>query len=1044
MRTIILIMLATLALGAAASAAYPVQVTVASDHAWMVADNKDTATIRATVISGTGVNAGQPLAGANVAFTVNPPWQLKDSFLVTDANGNATTTLSATKASGTANITVTAFAMILTDTWGYLNYSASTNLSQPIDHDTPKSITSFYNGQVQVRSSTHIAVLVRDKFGNPVDNRNVVENVRFDASAVGASGFLSGTSWVKSITVPVNGSGYVDVQYLVDPVGTNYVSITPPSPLNQQLISIEGISQGTPFSVSSIVSPGGTPYPYTTIKTGIFTIGYTFRDQFGYLTANQQVNITTSIPGESMSLTTNKNGMVVITYGPKDIAGIYNITARAATNLSASATANVEFVSGAPADALFTASPQTMASRDVMDNITSTLIMKVVDQKGNPVSGELVNFRFTSLPGTGFNQTMLPVLENGVTSTSATNVDIPATSDDNGDATVTFHPGAFSTDFTAPGYNTSATGSAIVQAQWSTVKRQVTLKYLNSRYLTIQSWVSPSTVQVNQTVDVTVLVKGDGWALQPKPIDVILVTDRSGSMLDDYPDREVSVMAAGNVFSRQLDFTRDRLGLVSFGSSGQQWANSSQNSGWDNTTNDDVSYALANYQGNGRTYSDNATLDLGLSNVPASISTQINSTVPGGWTPMRYAIYTALNATKNKWNPNSVRAVIVLSDGDYNHYGDPLARVASKSTMSTNPGDYGDLTSKWYSFSGLNASFQNMTTYANAYNVKIFTIGFAQSISSGGKKNLTALANLTGGKYYDATAANLASVYTDIAGSLKDTAGVNTTMSLSFQNINVTVDNVTSVMAGNQVYNYTYISGHSTLIDTGNSTIAHFAGYPVTFDNSSQWKSSQGFTFNIGTIRLGQFWQSTVTLQVLKGGTINVFDPNSNVTTQDTTNTQKLMPLTIPGAYIVALPNNSAPTLQGAAQLDIDDLNLTNAGSQISADLHWNLSYNGLDPISEDIMVAAYSTNQWNHIPLQQVSNVTTFDTASIPIDDLAAGYYTIRVDVNANDSNSDTATLEIYIDGSGVRGLFPGEIPTPPGVPPVPTTPTISYIKIS
>ncbi|MDD1664585.1 MAG: Ig-like domain-containing protein, partial [Methanomicrobiales archaeon] len=125
MRTIILIMLAALAIPAVVSAAYPVEVAVGSDHIWMVADNKDAATIMVNVISGTGENAGQPLEDANVSFTVDSPWQLKDSFLVTDKKGIATTTLFATKASGTANITVTAWAMIDTETWGYRNYSAS-------------------------------------------------------------------------------------------------------------------------------------------------------------------------------------------------------------------------------------------------------------------------------------------------------------------------------------------------------------------------------------------------------------------------------------------------------------------------------------------------------------------------------------------------------------------------------------------------------------------------------------------------------------------------------------------------------------------------------------------------------------------------------------------------------------------------------------------------------------------------------------------------------------------------------------------------------
>ncbi len=550
-RTVILIMLAFCALAAAASAAQ-VNVTAVTDTAWMLADNKDTATITITVIDTAGQFAGQPFEGANVTLSVPSPWKLKDTTLVTDKNGVATTTLLATKVSGTANITVNVAALKLTDLFGWVSYNVTQQISQPIDHITPWSISTSFKSQAQVRTATRISVFVRDLYGNPVDNRNVIETVRFDAAAKGLSGFLSGSAWVKSITVPVNESGYADVQYFVDPPGTNYVYITPPSPINYKMISIEGTSTGQPFSVSSSISPDGTPYPYTTVKTGHFTIAFTFLDQFGFPTANQPINITTNIAGESMSLTTNKYGMVVITYGPKDTADIYTITATAANNRSVSASPKVEFISGEPVDALLTASPQTMASRDVSADITAGLIMRVLDVKGNPVEGEQVRFRFRSITIGPNKQTLPPELDNGASTIHAPgDGDIMAVTDEDGEASMIFRPGAFTTDTADAKYNASADATAVVEAQWGTVARQVTLKYVNFPYLTIETEVNPITLKVNETVDVTVRVKGDGWALQPKPVDVILVSDRSGSMVSDYPDRAVNVMNAAKVFSSQ-------------------------------------------------------------------------------------------------------------------------------------------------------------------------------------------------------------------------------------------------------------------------------------------------------------------------------------------------------------------------------------------------------------------------------------------------------------------------------------------------------------
>jgi Mg-chelatase subunit ChlD len=1032
MRTVILILLAAFALGAAASAAYPVELRVTGSQPWMVADGKDYVTITATVTAGTGEHAGDPLEGANVSFAVGSPWQLKDSFLLTDKKGVATTILFPTKVSGNASVTVNAWAMIETETWGYLNYSSVKVLEQPIDHGTPSSLVTSFKSQVQVRTPVRISALMKDAFGNPVDNRNVVEKVQFDAPSKGVSGFLSGSSWVKSLTVPVNDSGYAEVQYLVDPVGTNSLVITPPNPLKQRILSIEGISQGVPFRATSIVSPPGSPYPYTTVKSGTFVIGFTFYDQYGFPTMNQPVNITTSVPGEAMNFVTNKNGMVVISYGPKDIAGIYAITAKAFNNQSASVSRQVEFVSGEPVDALLTASPQTMASRDVKNDITSVITMRVMDSKGNPVQGESVSFRFSSIiVDKKLNQTAAPVLENGAASTSATGVDIPAVSDENGNAMVTFHPGAFSTDYTVKDYNSSATGKAVIEARWSKVTRQATLGYLNYPYLTIQSWVSPTMIRVNDTVDVTVKITGDGWALQPKPIDVMLVSDRSGSMLTDYPDRAVSVIGASKVFSSQLDYTRDRVGLVSFGGKGKPDVSGESSCGLDGDDSDDWAYATANYPGNGRTYGDNATLDLALSTSSKKVSDEIPRLVPGGYTSMRYALKTAIDQMIANNRDNAVKAVVILSDGDYNWYGDPLAR---KNAGSNDPSSYGDLDSKHLKFASItNNTQQNMAEYAKANNIRIYTIGFAQGISSGGQTTLKLLASQTGGTYYYAPTGNdLNKIYTDIAGSLKDTAGVNTVMNLSFNNI--VVNNVS--VPGDQVYGYTFIPGRSTLVDTWNVS-GRLAGYPMTANSTPDWNRDRSINFFIGTIRLGQTWQSTVTLRILKDGNINVFDPASKITMQDS-----LFPLRIPDVYITALPNSSPVALTSAARLQLDSLAVTNPGGKTNADLRWNLAYDGVLPVSEDVMIASYGTENWIKLPRQWASNATSSDIASVPIDALAYGYYTIRVEGYADDATLDADERIIALTSSGISMLAPGVTPVP-GTP-VPTKTPVPYIRLS
>jgi hypothetical protein len=404
---------------------------------------------------------------------------------------------------------------------------------------------------------------------------------------------------------------------------------------------------------------------------------------------------------------------------------------------------------------------------------------------------------------------------------------------------------------------------------------------------------------------------------------------------------------------------------------------------------------------------------------------------------MRYVLKRAIDEMNKRGRKNAVKALVVLSDGDYNYYGDPLARGNADKSGKGNESKYENSLRDYIYFNGV--PYQNMAKYANVSgNITIYTIQYAQGATSIGIDALGQLAKQTGGKNYSAlTESQLADVYKEIAGSLRDEAGVNTNLSLTFQNI--AVNNVT--VPGNQVYAYQYIPMHSTEIDTGNASIPHFAGYPMYRNDTAQWNKAQTFNFSIGTIRLNQVWESTITLKVLRDGNIKVFDPSSQITTQDPLIPQNIMPLKIPDVYITALPNNSGISLKGAAHLQIQTLSLTNPGSKTSANLKWTLAYDGMYPISEDIMIAQYGSEEWFHLPKQEISNVTTFDTASMPIDGLAEGYYTIRVDADVYDANSDTATLNILLsDANGVSVVPPGVTPTP-GIGAKPTKP---YIKIS
>ena len=75
-----------------------------------------------------------------------------------------------------------------------------------------------------------------------------------------------------------------------------------------------------------------------------------------------------------------------------------------------------------------------------------------------------------------------------------------------------------------------------------------------------------------------------------------------------------------------------------------------------------------------RTYSDYATLDRALTYNSTDVKNELDKIVPDHGTPMRSALKKSIDNLIANGRPKAVKAVVILSDGDYNWYGDPLAR----------------------------------------------------------------------------------------------------------------------------------------------------------------------------------------------------------------------------------------------------------------------------------------------------------------------------------------------------------------------------------
>jgi protocatechuate 3,4-dioxygenase beta subunit len=1009
---LLIIFLSTMAAVADAQPA-PDHLTVTGKD-WMVANGIDSSTITVTVYD----PAGNPLPAATVTFAGASPWTLSAPTGVTDAFGRFSTVFQPTVKSGSALITVNAS----TYDAGVLQSIEATYL-QNIDHGTPVTAVPTYDLNISVGGTTTIVVKVTDANGNPVDNRNIVETVVFTASGTTDSGFWDGTSYAKVLTAPVDSDGIARATFLVTKSGANFVDIQPPTPITHRLVTITGVNDGAPFAIAQAVSPGGYPYPYTRTDGSKFRIVYTLLDQYGNPAGNRGVRLQTSIPGEETTLTSNSGGVIAFYY-QKDAAGLYTLTATAVDNSSVTTTMTVEFIAADPTTMLLTASPQTMPSLDVKDTTTSTLFAKVIDAKGNPVDGEPVSFTIWSYNTGTFNQTVNPSIENESITTDVPRTIIEAITDPDGLARVTFRPGGFTRDRNDPRYSYTAQGSALVEATWRSVTHNIDLQYKNYPFLSVDALAEPKTLVVNQSVNITIRLKGDGWALQQKPIDVVLVTDRSGSMLfnetldtstdpdtiisESPQDRMVMAMDAAKVFVDQMNST-DRIGLVSFadlsnsngwailydtGSSnlyGYHWRAGrdyriSSGHGVEYHT-DDVSYVTTHYIGHnatGKYYgSKMATDDLNLSYDKTSVKNIIDRMVPTGGTPMRQGLYEAVKLIINDpqitahKRDDAVKAIVLLTDGAWNTGGDPQGGSGATSLAGIGQG--------------------SVITWAKANNISIYTIALG---SEPYKDQLHEYATETGGKDYVATSGlDLVGIYSAIAGELHTQAGVGTTMDLAFKDVEVNGALIPGLDA--LKYNCTY--------PTSTHEFSYNLSMPVItnrfYDQTADWDADQSLHFDVGTIFIGGVWEANFSMKVLRDGNIKILDSNSTIKFNDGSE------LPLPDTYITARPDNPSAGPMGIG-IWVTDVHRADSGADPDfVDIAWNMTYTGLEPtINEKVEILQDGTTGWSTRLYRAVAANTTMDTTTLDIATLPSGIWYVRVTGSAADAGEDAGVTQFVI----------------------------------
>jgi hypothetical protein len=350
---------------------------------------------------------------------------------------------------------------------------------------------------------------------------------------------------------------------------------------------------------------------------------------------------------------------------------------------------------------------------------------------------------------------------------------------------------------------------------------------------------------------------------------------------------------------------------------------------------------------------------------------------------MRRGIYEAVRQIINDpeilahKRDDSVKAIVLLTDGAWNTGGDPR----------------GGSGADWYPETGSGS----VITWAKNNKIKIFTIALGSEPNQG---QLQAYADETGGKAYVASSGlDLDAIYTAIAGELHTEAGVGTTMDLAFHNVEVNG----ALIPGLDALEYKCIPPKSTHEFSYNQSVAVILDR--FYDQTADWTSDQSLHFEVGTIFIGGVWEANFSMKILRDGNIKILDSNSSIKFNDGSE------LPLPDTYITARPDNASAGPEGIG-IWVKDVRRTDNGiNPNSVDITWNLTYTGEEPvIREDVEVLMEGTTDWSHRLTKYVGRTTEQDAMTMDISSLPSGTWVVRVKAYAPDAGEDMGFAQFLI----------------------------------
>jgi hypothetical protein len=727
----------------------------------------------------------------------------------------------------------------------------------------------------------------------------------------------------------------------------------------------------------SILKSAGVPVSFANDEVRANNIDYFILEYFLYdihdnAIQNRSIGVRTNLTDELTQkfYTTNSLGQIQVKYGPKTSILTANITAIA--NNTAASVNNITIVnfvsSGVAQNMLLVITPQTMASWDSNATYTTreaTVVGILTDEWGNPLNGKMVTFSISNKVTLPYNKTADytgdPRFESGSASLTK-----DATTD-NGIASIKLYPGAFVTEGQS-GYSDSATGSCDVTASYIDsdgkhfTSAPVKVEWKNFAYLSVTVNATPQTVHVNESIDVTIRITGDGYKMVNNPITVVLDMDASSSMNakdSTGGDRFANSKLAGKSFVGSLK-SQDQVGLVSYG-------NYSNIVHWQLVHNLSYNHNLVN---------DSIDSLVEKGGLDISVRQSIDEAVT--------------RITTNPLHPDGeVAAIITLGDSAYNN----------------DAADYAAMVNAW-----------------TVKKIHIYTIQYVSSANGCSTPDtkvtqMHTLADNAGGIPFCCTNKDEVNLALDtIKQNLSTIAGVNTQMTLDFSNVQINSTTYNGTMTGGQVFDYVHINAglpgqyinhtKSNVDKDGRTSIIWTDGNQSVVDQSNEWTAANNYQlkFNIGTIRIDETWETTFRLNVTKEGLIQLFGPGSTITYTGGSPGN----LALPATYINSL-NASTPLGLGSGELDLSNLIVPSTVTD-SIPVQWNISYSGFVVATETISYS-YNNKPW-----------VIFATRIIPP---TSGDIIEYAQLNVQGVNGDTYRIKVRADtpDAGFKELVSGTI---------------------